>query len=151
PVFPVRVLEGQGRPETSAPGTTPPAGAAGFRPGARPLGSPCLDEPRCRAARMRRSAGLRGGEPGRLARRGKARGLALPAAAPPVLRPHAPGLRIRLSRGPRALRDEVARRGRHDLPRGESGPIGMNPRLEAIYARSPVFLQNLYVSLYGRR
>jgi phenylacetate-CoA ligase len=27
----------------------------------------------------------------------------------------------------------------------------MNPRLEAIYARSPVFLQNLYVSFYGRR
>ena len=27
----------------------------------------------------------------------------------------------------------------------------MNPRLEMIYAHSPVFLQNLYISLYGRR
>jgi phenylacetate-CoA ligase len=27
----------------------------------------------------------------------------------------------------------------------------VNPRLETIYARSPVFLQNAYISLYGRR
>src|SRR5439155_3036839 len=152
PILPVWILEGARHSEAPPPGPPATTRSSGLRGRACRLGHGRRPHPAGRTRVGDVTGVLRRRQSPCVDRLGEARGVA-PAGASRARLCHSPPLlRVRLPRRRGEVLREVARTGRPPVEfREGGGRLGVNPWLERIYRHSPIALQNLYVSWYGRR